>query len=552
VLQIALPLPLGLLVIAAAWRAWFLLHGLIAVDKDEAVLGLMGLRILLGDRPVFFYGQHYMGSAEAYLHALVFHLLDVTPVTLRLVPLGVSLLAVYLIYRLGATLYGRGVGLASGLFLALSPVFFTMWSLRARPSYCWLLVLGTALLLVALRWRRGQAPHWHPLLFGLLAGLGLWINQLLVLYAPPLLILLWGRPTRRGLAQAAVTLLGLVVGGLPLWLANLREPVTVQAIERQGVSQVSGQAGLPGYAAMLAGHLHTGLPVLLGYLQPHDPPVSWELLVPYPMADRWVPITVAATLVLGALGLGVGAIVRLLRAEDPGPLRYLHGDVALSVHFLVVPLLVYVSPPSAYQAANPRYLIILYCCVPLFIAAAARALQWGYGRATRARLGRALPRGALDLRVWGGLALLPLLWVNVHGHQDMHRGWTTWVEDDAQVRTLAEHLQSHEVRTVYAEDWIAFPLSFLTRYEIVATEPGCFRRIPADAAHVAAAPTGAWILNGSWLGLNGMTEAAVHAQLQQAGSHYIREVATGFVIMRDIIPPSVLPVCREAAGARYY
>ncbi|HKJ65439.1 MAG TPA: hypothetical protein VJ969_08555, partial [Desulfopila sp.] len=43
-----------------------------ASTRDTSVVGIMGLHILEGARPLFFYGQAYMGAAEAYLTAAVF------------------------------------------------------------------------------------------------------------------------------------------------------------------------------------------------------------------------------------------------------------------------------------------------------------------------------------------------------------------------------------------------------------------------------------------------------------------------------------------------
>jgi hypothetical protein len=41
-------------------------------NADEAIVALMARHILQGERPIFFYGQAYMGSLDAYLVALGF------------------------------------------------------------------------------------------------------------------------------------------------------------------------------------------------------------------------------------------------------------------------------------------------------------------------------------------------------------------------------------------------------------------------------------------------------------------------------------------------
>ena len=43
------------------------------LNSDEVLPGLMARHILLeGERPVFFYGQHYFGALEAYAIAALF------------------------------------------------------------------------------------------------------------------------------------------------------------------------------------------------------------------------------------------------------------------------------------------------------------------------------------------------------------------------------------------------------------------------------------------------------------------------------------------------
>ncbi|HZK66410.1 MAG TPA: hypothetical protein VFD42_02545, partial [Chloroflexota bacterium] len=60
---------LAVLLLALGFRLLVLLspHG--EMEADEAIVGIMGLHILQGERPAFYYMQPYMGSLEAYLAA---------------------------------------------------------------------------------------------------------------------------------------------------------------------------------------------------------------------------------------------------------------------------------------------------------------------------------------------------------------------------------------------------------------------------------------------------------------------------------------------------
>src|ERR671938_597376 len=71
----------------ARWRAAVIASPLGEIDGDEAVVGLMARHIaFLGERPVFYYGQPYLGSLEAFSVAPLFRLFDSSTLLLKLVP----------------------------------------------------------------------------------------------------------------------------------------------------------------------------------------------------------------------------------------------------------------------------------------------------------------------------------------------------------------------------------------------------------------------------------------------------------------------------------
>ena len=59
--------------------------GALPFNADEAVVALMARHILQGERPIFFYGQAYMGSLDAFLVAGGFLLLGQQVWVIRLV-----------------------------------------------------------------------------------------------------------------------------------------------------------------------------------------------------------------------------------------------------------------------------------------------------------------------------------------------------------------------------------------------------------------------------------------------------------------------------------
>nr|HMN61443.1 hypothetical protein [Anaerolinea sp.] len=65
-----------ILMVSAAWKIILLALDVVPLNSDEAIVGLMARHILLGERPIFFYGQSYMGSLDAFLVAAGFRLLE--------------------------------------------------------------------------------------------------------------------------------------------------------------------------------------------------------------------------------------------------------------------------------------------------------------------------------------------------------------------------------------------------------------------------------------------------------------------------------------------
>lgn len=217
-------------------------YGLVAggdVDvylADEGIVGLMGKHILEGSvYPIFFYGQDYLGALEAYSVALAFSLFGVSFLSLRLVTLAYSLALAALVFRFTYRAYSVAAARWATVIVAVAPMYFLQWNLKARGGFVEHLVLVFALLL--LFWRFYVRHERDPALsfvFGLVAGIALWVNQLAAAYLGVMAVLLFldGRD-RRGLKPAAV---GLLLGASLLIGYNVVHPLaTVKALARKGV-----------------------------------------------------------------------------------------------------------------------------------------------------------------------------------------------------------------------------------------------------------------------------------------------------------------------------
>lgn len=161
------------------------------IDGDEALVGIQAERILHGQFPTYFYAQPYMGSLEAYFAAALFRVFGPSSWTLRAVPILLSLLLVYLTWRLARELLPAGApttpllaGIAA-LAAAVPPLYDAVAELRTWGGQIEVYVVTLALLLCAVelarRLRAGAGGfelvrRWAVL--GFFAGLGIWINPL--------------------------------------------------------------------------------------------------------------------------------------------------------------------------------------------------------------------------------------------------------------------------------------------------------------------------------------------------------------------------------------
>src|SRR3990172_7345983 len=94
------------LALAVVLKALLLALDAFPFNADEAVVALMARHILQGERPVFFYGQAYLGSLDAWLIAGAFLLLGQTVLAIRIVQAVLYLGTIATTYALGLRIYG--------------------------------------------------------------------------------------------------------------------------------------------------------------------------------------------------------------------------------------------------------------------------------------------------------------------------------------------------------------------------------------------------------------------------------------------------------------
>lgn len=496
----------ALLAVALALRLLLLTTANTELDADEAVVGLMASHILQGERPIFYYQQPYMGSLEAYLVAIPFGLVGASALALKMVPLLLSILFVVLVFATGMRLGGPRAALISAAYVAVPPAFLALWGLKARGGYVEILVIGQALILIALdvaAKRRVSARQ--ALLGGFLVGLGIWTNLLIAVYLLPVGIYL-GLVLRRKLigpwlVPAAVAV---VAGALPLVAFNLDHGLaTASAVS----TWRAGASTIPKYVFHFFRH---SLPVLAGLAQGSTsqelfwPALGWSLA-------RWWPVAFA----LGALFiLPLVSLRRRLLALLLGRTGGADGRNLLTLMLLVVPA-AFVITKFHEPVSEPRYLLPLYSAVPL--------LALGMCSARLPRRAAPLILGALlALNVYSLAALDPL----------MNRPQNAMASTPANRLDLTRFLTSHGLERIYTDYWLAYPLAFESGETIVPSViSGGFNRYIPYAYEVSVSPNPAFVfVSGSG------EEADFVARMARTQASAARESVSIYAVYSRVVP----------------
>lgn len=194
---------------------------------DTATTGVMALNILKGEKPLFFYGQKYMGAIEAYTAAVFFAIFGVSELVLSMVPIVYSLgwiLATFLLFN---ELWGYSAGLVAGLCIAI-PDWDTLWyCIGSYGGYPESFFLGTIALWIAVRFMQRElnfrSALLHSAVWGLTSGIALWTHPLSVVYIITSAVIITVKLTKKKITPAVITPLFIaiplfILGALPMFL----------------------------------------------------------------------------------------------------------------------------------------------------------------------------------------------------------------------------------------------------------------------------------------------------------------------------------------------
>lgn len=227
--RLADPWPaLLLFVVAVLYRTLFAGAAYLATI-DTGTVQLMALRIVGGDRPLFFYGQGYMGALEAYVAALTIRMFGPSELAVCLSPIlfsGAWAVVTYLLFR---RLLNAHAGLWAAVCVAI-PGWYTLWySTAPYGGYSVLFFFGTLACWLAARCTQRPPSRMGLIGYGMGIGIagavGLWTHFLVAPYLVTAAFLIWIGRRRIGGSVVTVGLLALIgsvwlLGLMPAWLVR--------------------------------------------------------------------------------------------------------------------------------------------------------------------------------------------------------------------------------------------------------------------------------------------------------------------------------------------
>jgi hypothetical protein len=453
------------------------------VTADGALSGIVALHAREGtERLVFVPHVPYSGSLKSHLTAPLSLVMDAAR-AFALVSVLFYALFVAALYRLSLHLREAPAwtALGAGLYAAFAPAFVTRYSLSNDGNYVEVLGLGTAALVVALRWLRepdGRATL--ALLAGLLLGLAFWCHILAVIYVAALASFLLLADWRAALRSAPAGAFAFALGAAPSLLWNAANGWASFHYLLPGGTPVGDADAGPSFSARLVGLAADHLPVLLGY-DPGYPPAADVAL----RAAAWASLALAAA--------GVLAAARLAVRHRCDALRLLLLLAAVNVALALGPL--------PYIPGNPRYVLFLVAPVAVCLALLLRA--------PRARPAFAL---VVALGALGSLAQLPGA-----------------LAADARWRGLVADLEREGVRWCYTDFYVGTKVNFLSGERVVCTSklgPTTTEYFFAYREAVDAAPFAAFVA------VNDDNAQKLERRLQRLGVTYQRLDAMKPILLR--------------------
>jgi hypothetical protein len=437
--RIPRPETLACLVLATLYRVPALLEPWGFVNKDGAYGAFVALHLQQGVRPapVFTEGANYQGTLKGHLAVLIGLVSGVRDLSWLIVAASIVLYLAFVgaSMALARRLGGPTAAWVTGIYLAISPRFLTVFSVNSVGQYVDILALGgIALALVArlLDEPGGQEARSSYFLLGLLMGVAFWQQPVAFAYwIAVFAVLALRRETWRDPWTTLVGV-GIFLGILPVMIWNLRNNWDSSFILGREPSEVQAQiAAIPVLAERA---VLVAFPVLAG-LSPRHP---WgALALVKPAATALLPFLLFAYLAVKGREIARGLRLGCSSAAILPPLLM---GACLALFWSVAAGMVY---------KRPRYLLPVLAASAIHLGVVA---AWAWRRPV--------------LRVAVFVVMAALLAFAVSGTAPRLAEARLIAAD---YRRLVEALDRLQIRTAYSDFSVSAPITMFTRERILVS-----------------------------------------------------------------------------------
>jgi len=443
---------IAVLATAVALRVLLLFSGQQYLRSDEAVVGLMAKHIFThGELPLFLYGQPYGGghAIVAHIAAPLFALFGRSAVLLTAISAAVSVVNVWLVWRILRKHLGRTAAVLGSILYATSPpvVYGAFLVNGGTESFCLALLALTFFLRAYLD---GASPLRNAALAGIFGGLAYYAMDYALLY-PIGFGILWLFTGGRNKWRCIGGLIGgFLAGCLPIIVYNLTHDFAHLRHIFQGPPG-PGAGFIEHFFGALAHALTEGLPAFFtGAIDDYAPATAWS----------WGHTAVAFIAVVVLLYTHRAALAKTLRG-----ISFVEGRTTplapalLPVFFIALYMAMYGAAKfSLPPFRTPRYFLPLCPFVSMAIAAA--VVRW------RGATARWLAC-AVAFILAAGTAVSAYAVVSPPWHEE-HRIRTR----GDQLELVGRWLQDHDGEIAYAPYEIAWRLMFETDERLLVSCEG--------------------------------------------------------------------------------
>ncbi len=485
------------------------------VSSEEAWAGLMGRHILDGEFPVVYWGQSYMGTVESFFQSVFIYLFGTIPFSIRVYPLLVGILFIFVTFKIADEMYNRGVALITAAIVSIPTAYLSICTSMVPPDqYLATVLVGSSAILLLHRIIYRPMPEEkrmrHYIMLGFLSGFGFYIHILYIDYIGLILLFFFIQDKLFFLRKGFWALvLFFAIGSLPLIIYNITHNFDTFSVTR-GV-------GLKMAFLKMLMLFEVVIPVLIGMR-----------VTPYADNPNTLPLPLHLGPILGAIY--VSAFLYIIITRWKNILGFLTfslkriGPTEMLLAFFLISVVIF-SRGERSNSWAVRYILPVISVIPILLSFAIYEVWKKYRK-----IAGAVIAIVLIIQLYGN-GLVYAAW----GSQKMV-GETLQLPDD---RPLIAFLDSMGITRAYAHYWISFRMTYETGKRIICAQPyderfgGRYKPKYTDEVHNSSVV--AFIFHPTL----GIPYDLFEENLKVIGGSYKKETIGPYTVFYDFVPPKI-------------